>query len=120
MKYPTTAVIALTLLLPVISLRASVVQTATPDAGAGITVKVEASHPWVDSGMTVRKGDRLTFTADGTIQWGSKSDQVAGPEGHGAKSGKLGAGGLIGRIGFTGKPFPIGNIHTPIVMPSNG
>ena len=81
---------------------------------------MEASSPWVDSGLTVRKGDRLSFRADGTIQWGSKSDQVAGPEGHGAKPGKVGAGGLIGRVGFTGKPFPIGNIRTPIVMPSSG
>lgn len=123
MTHRTTATICLTLwtlLLPVISVRQGFGQVVSPEGTAGVTVHVEATHPWVDSGLTVRKGDRLSFTADGTIQWGTKSDQVAGPEGHGAKPGKVGAGGLIGRVGYSGKPFPIGNTRTPIVMPSSG
>ena len=44
----------------------------------------------------MRKGERVSFVAIGTIQWGSNPDQVAGPQGHGAKPGKLGVGGLIG------------------------
>jgi len=68
----------------------------------------------------VRKGERLSFEASGTIRWGKKPDQVAGPEGHGAKAGKLGVGGLIGRVGYNGKPFPIGNTRRPIVMPKSG
>ena len=121
MTHRTTATICLTLwtlLLPVISVRQGFGQVVSPEGTAGVTVHVEATHPWVDSGLTVRKGDRLSFTADGTIQWGTKPDQVAGPEGHGAKPGKVGAGGLIGRVGYSGKPFPIGNTRTPIVMPS--
>ena len=85
-----------------------------------MTVTVEATHPWVDSGLIVRKGERLSFKADGTIQWGAKPDQAAGPEGHGAKPGKLGVGGLIGRVGYNGEPFPIGSTRTPIVMPKSG
>jgi len=27
---------------------------------------------------------------------------------------------LIGRVGYTGKPFPIGNTRTPIAMPASG
>ena len=84
------------------------------------TVTVDAKHPWVDSGLTVHKGERLTFEADGTIQWGAKPDQVTGPEGHGAKPDKVGAGGLIGRVGFNGRPFAIGKTRTPIVMPKDG
>jgi hypothetical protein len=60
---------------------------------ARATVTVEATHPWVDSGLTVQKGERVSFAASGMIHWGSKPDQVAGPEGHGAKPGKLGVGG---------------------------
>ena len=68
----------------------------------------------------MRKGERLSFAASGTIRWGGKPDQVAGPEGHGAKPGKLGVGELIGRVGFTGKPFAIGSIRTPVTMPQSG
>jgi hypothetical protein len=35
-------------------------------------------------------------------------------------AGKLGVGGLIGRVGYNGKPFPIGSTRTPIAMPTNG
>ena len=83
------------------------------------TVTVDAGHPWVTSGVTVRKGDRLVFKAEGTIRWGAQPDQVAGPNGHG-KAGKLGPGGLIGRIGSTGRPFAIGASEAPIVMKKEG
>src|ERR1700731_3923784 len=120
MRHPTVAAISLTLLLPIVSPCQGFTQVASPENAASVTVKVEATHPWVDSGLTVRKGERLSFSADGTIQWGTKPDQVAGPDGHGAKAGKLGAGGLIGRVGYTGKPFPIGSTRSPIVMPKSG
>ena len=94
-------------------------QAASNGASKG-TVTVDAAHPWVDSGMTVRKGERLSFEATGTIQWGPQATQVAGPEGHDAKAGKIGKGGLIGRVGMTGKPFAIGNTRMPFVMPKNG
>jgi len=120
MKHRTIAAICLTLSLPVISLRQGLGQQVLPADTTSLTVNVQATHPWVDSGLTVQKGDRLLFTAEGSIQWGTKSDQVAGPEGHGAKAGKLGVGGLIGRVGYNGKPFPIGSTRTPIVMPKSG
>jgi hypothetical protein len=107
------------LLLAVLSLRLAA-QVMTPEGTARTTVTVEATFPWVDSGLTVRKGERLSFEARGTIRWGKKPDQVAGPEGHGAKAGKLGVGGLIGRVGVTGKPFPIGTTRTPLTMPQSG
>jgi hypothetical protein len=114
------AEISLTLLLPIMSLRQGISQEALPQGTASVTVKVDATHPWVDSGVTVRKGEPVSFTPNGTIRWGTKPEEVAGPEGHGGKAGKLGVGGLIGRVGYNGKPFPIGKPHVPIVMPKSG
>lgn len=94
-------------------------QIAPPDEPT-VKVTVDAAHPWVDSGLTVSKGERLSFAAEGTIQWGAQPGQVAGPQGHDAKAGKLGKGGLIGRVGMTGKPFAIGTTRTPLMMPKNG
>jgi hypothetical protein len=120
MRSHPAAAITLTMLLSVVSLRQGVGQVTPPKGQARATVTVAATYPWVDSGLIVRKGERLSFEASGTIRWGSKPDQVAGPEGHGAKAGKLGIGGLIGRVGFTGKPFPIGSTRTPVTMPQSG
>ena len=96
-----------------------VVQNAAAPATRA-TVTVDASHPWVGSGLTVRKGERLAFETHGTIQWGPRPDQVAGPEGHAGKPGTVGAGGLIGRVGTTGKPFAIGHATAPLIMPKAG
>jgi len=120
MRHPTMAEIGLTLLLPTMSLHQGIGQGAPRQDTASVTVKVDATHPWVDSGVIVRKGQAVSFTTDGTIQWGNKPEEVAGPEGHGGKGGKLGVGGLIGRVGYNGKPFPIGNPRVPIVMPKGG
>jgi hypothetical protein len=115
MRYRAVAAVSVTVLIAIVSPR----QVAAAGA-ANATVTVDARHPWVDSGLIVRRGERLSFQADGTIQWGTKPDQVAGPEGKGGKAGKLGTGGLIGRVGFSGKPFPIGSTRTPIAMPKSG
>jgi len=94
-------------------------QPVPPGPATKATVTVDARYPWVDSGLVVHKGQRLAFAATGTIQWGLKPDQVAGPDGRDAKPGKIGVGGLIGRVGYSGKPFPIGT-RTPIAMPKDG
>jgi hypothetical protein len=120
MRHRTVAAISLTFLLAIVSPRQAFGQVASPASAADAMVMVDAKYPWVDSGRAVRKGERVTFQADGMIHWGTKPDQVAGPEGHGAKAGKLGVGGLIGRVGYSGKPFPIGSTRTPIVMPKSG
>lgn len=89
-------------------------------APVGATVTVDGRHPWIDSGLLVRKGEALAFQAAGTIQWGTRPDQVAGPDGHGSKAGRVGPGGLIGRIGINGRPFAIGATHAPVVMSKGG
>jgi len=119
MRHRTIGAISVTLLMLIQVMLVAAGQVVSP-AVATATVTVDATHPWVDSGLIVRKGERLSFEADGVIHWGNKPDQVAGPAGHGEKSGRLGVGGLIGRVGYNGKPFPIGSTRTPIPMPKSG
>src|SRR4029077_11696282 len=85
MKGHRTATVGLAMLLAVAVVCRTLGQAAPSEATPIVTVTVDATHPWIDSGLTVRKGERLSFEATGTIQWGSDPDQVAGPEGHGAK-----------------------------------
>jgi hypothetical protein len=114
------ASVSLTFVLSLIFGNPGIGQLASSDDAPIATVTVDAKHPWVDSGVIVRKDEPLSFKAEGTIRWGDKAPHVAGPDGAGAKPGKVGAGGLIGRVGYNGKPFPIGGRHTPIVMPKDG
>ena len=121
MRSRPVAALCVIVLLPIGTVPHRHHQRTSPTGTASVTVTVEATHAWIDSGLTVRKGERLSFQASGTIRWGAKPDQVAGPGGHAAKAGKLGVGGLIGRIGPTsGKAFAIGDTQTPIVMPKSG
>ncbi len=114
------------LMLSLLSLVWSVAPTRTagqepsPADTARVTVTVDGAHPWVDSGLVVHKGERLVFKADGTIRWGDKPDQVTGPDGKNPKPGRVGVGGLIGRVGYNGKPFSIGNARVPVIMPKEG
>jgi hypothetical protein len=119
MKHRVIAVLGMAVCFPLVALCDGLGQAASSDTSK-VTVTVSAAHPWLASGLSVTKGERLSFAAEGTIQWGAQPDQVAGPEGHDAKAGKLGKGGLIGRVGTTGKPFAIGNTRTPLVMPKTG
>ena len=118
MKHCIVAALSVTLWLPVIAYGRSAGQAVSPERSLSVTV--DAEHPWVDSRLSVRKGERVSFEADGTIRWGAEPGQVAGPEGHDGKAGKLGQGGLIGRVGYNGKPFAIGRMRAPIAMPKSG
>ena len=86
-------------------------------------VRVEATQPWTDSGITVKKGDRIAFRATGQIQW--VAGQTAGPDGNDATRRPdypvtaMPVGGLIGKVGNSA-PFPIGSNSQPIVMPADG
>jgi hypothetical protein len=97
--------------------------TAAPVAPG--TVQVPANQAWTDSGLTVKKGDRVSFNATGQIAFGQSPGQTAGPDGNGDVRGPqfpvpvMPVGGLIGRVG-AGTPFPIGSNTQPIVMPADG
>lgn len=92
--------------------------------GAGIAVSPKQA--WTSTGMTVRKGESLTFNANGEIQLSTNADDVA--TAFGSKTGRKApnapmpnvlAGALIGRVGTNGEPFAIGSGVT-IAMPESG
>ena len=97
---------------------------ATP--AGGNTITVNANQPWTPTGITVRKGDRLSLSTTGQVQLSADSNDVATPDG--ARSGRYAArsrmprtlaGALIGRIGTNGQPFGIGS-QTSITAPAAG
>jgi hypothetical protein len=99
------------------------------DRGAGggdpqASVRVEANQRWTDTGLMVQPGERIAFSASGTIEYGKGMN--AGPDGDKGVSPRAGyairdmpVGGLIGRVG-NGAPFAIGSTQTPINMPVGG
>jgi hypothetical protein len=96
----------------------------TPAVPGAITVA--ASQPWTSTGLTVRKGQRLTFSTTGEVQLSDDANDIANADGSknaryapNAQMRTVLAGALIGRIGPTGQPFAIGNQPT-IVAPASG
>lgn len=97
-------------------------QTAT---GAGTTVHVAANRAWTPTGITVQKGQTITFASSGQVQLSTNGGDVAGVTGasghqvsaRGSLPGVPG-GALIGRIG-NGRPFGIGD-QASIVAPATG
>ena len=95
--------------------------TQTLPAAIGTTggsLTVPANQQWVATGLNVRRGERLTITANGEVQLSADSSDVANPsgstKGRYAQNAPLPttlAGALIGRIG-NGKPFGIGSNAT--------
>jgi hypothetical protein len=97
---------------------------ATPSVAGAITV--QANQPWTSTGITVKKGQRVTFTTTGEVQLSDNAADVANA--NGAKDGRLAAnspvrqaaaGALIARVG-NGAAFPIGLNNAPVTMPANG
>jgi hypothetical protein len=93
-----------------------------PAAGA---VQVNANQQWNDTGVDVRKGDRVAFRTTGAINFGPNQGQNAGPDGNAdARNAAypvpvMPAGGLIGKVANSA-PFPIGANSQPITMPADG
>ncbi len=93
----------------------------------GPALRVLANRPWTDTGIVVRRGDRVSFRASGQIQFGDSDRDVAGAEGnpryridpYELPVRSMPIGGLIGRVG-NNAPFPVGSNTNPIVMPEDG
>ena len=85
-----------------------------PDLASALAImRLEPNQPWTDTGLTVRKGERLFFTATGEIYWAA-SGTTTGPDGlNGLVGWRVGRGGLVGRVGDAGKPVWIGGRTTP-------
>jgi Ca2+-binding EF-hand superfamily protein len=97
-----------------------------PVGTAGRTVVVSARERWTDTGIIVRRGDVLTFNADGSIQLSSNSNDTASPSG--SASGRRApdspvnthpAGGLIARIGNSA-PVYVGDRANSLRAPVAG
>ena len=89
------------------------------------TVHVAANRAWTPTGVTVKKGQPIQFSASGQVQLSTDANDTAPLNGRagrqvsasGSLPGVLG-GALIGRVG-NGKPFGIGE-QTMIMAPATG
>ena len=95
-----------------------------PATGDGVVVS--AQQKWTPSGLTVRKGDRLNFTASGEIQLSADGNDVANAGGAQSQRKAAGsplpnayAGALIGRVGTNGPVFAIGS-QASLTVQENG
>jgi len=96
---------------------------STGSSGAqGVTVS--SQQQWTPTGITVRRGDGVTFNASGEIHIGSEGNPAIGVNGlsgvlaPGAPIANGASGALIGRVGNSA-PFLIGN-QTRVQMPASG
>jgi hypothetical protein len=113
-----------------------VTQAPATQAARAVTVHVDATQPWTDTGLSVSQGDRVSFHASGQVQVNGR--QVATPDGSNVtatnrsrQGGNRGSGydgypipgapvgALVGRIGNS-EPFGIGTQTQPLVMPESG
>jgi hypothetical protein len=102
---------------------------ATSGVAPNGAIIVAANQPWTDTGINVRRGDRVSFNTTGQIRvtLGGEAEGVAGPDGSGAFQGSrarypvpsMPVGGLIFKVGNSA-PSPIGSNSQPITMPANG
>lgn len=76
---------------------------------AGDLIVVDATQPWIDTGINVRAGDLITFDTEGTVRLSDDANDVAEARGHragrraaDAPLARAPAGSLIARIGNQG------------------
>jgi hypothetical protein len=84
-----------------------------PNNAQGVTVN--SQQQWTPTGLTVRRGEWVTFSSSGEVKIGGDGDPTVGPNGMannatapGAPVAGGAAGALVGRIG-NGPAFLIGN-----------
>jgi len=87
-------------------------------------VRVPANASWVATGITVRKGDVVSFDTTGEVQLSDNAADRARSAGTNRKAQfaplpDASAGALIGRIGNNGRPFGIGD-QASVPMPEAG
>jgi hypothetical protein len=95
-------------------------QSRVPAGG----VRVPAASSWVATGLTVRRGDIVSFDTTGEVQLSDNTADRAKPAGTTrpaplAPMPSVNAGALIGRIGGNGQPFGIGD-QASVPMPGAG
>lgn len=98
---------------------------ASKDPLPANAVRVPANSAWVATPLTVKKGDRVSFSATGKIQLSDNAEDVANPAGALSQRMAAGsplpqnfAGALIAKVGNSA-PFPIGDTGM-VTMPADG
>jgi hypothetical protein len=97
---------------------------ATSGAATGPGITIPSQQQWTPTGVTVRRGEWVSFNASGEIHIGSEGNPAIGVNGlpgviaPGAPVANGASGALIGRVG-NGAPFVIGN-QSRVQMPSAG
>ena len=90
---------------------------------SAVNIRVNGNEQWVDTGIDVRRGDRIQFNTSGQVSYAP--DQRANAAGvRGSTSGgypvpMMGAGGLIAKVGDS-SAFPVGEGSRQLTMPSDG
>jgi hypothetical protein len=96
--------------------------TTTASAGGGLIVP--SQQQWTPTGLTVRRGEWITFNATGDVRIGGEGNSTAGPGGSatarapGSPLPNSPAGALVGRVG-DGAAFLIGSTNR-VLMPAAG
>jgi hypothetical protein len=92
----------------------------------GEGIAVPANQKWTPTGITVRRGEVLTFNSTGEARLSTDSSDVAHASGalsqryaQNAPLPRVFAGALIARVG-NGEPFPIGGPASTVTMPAAG
>lgn len=98
--------------------------SASSSTAAGPGITIPSQQQWTPTGVTVRRGDWVSFNASGEIHIGSEGNPAIGVNGlpgvlaPGAPVANGASGALIGRVG-NGAPFLIGN-QSRMQMPAAG
>jgi hypothetical protein len=98
---------------------------------ARLSVPIDVTVPWNDTGISIAAGDDLTISSSGTFNWGQNctSNCTASPNGEPWSNCKndtltfsapgLSCWSLVGKIGENGAPFEVGTSIT-IEGPASG
>ncbi len=102
-----------------------VYETGRPRGLRERNVAVSASEHWTDTGIEVRSGQQVYFTASGRVTWGK--DRRDGPDGERGSPRNPGrpipnrpGAALIAKVGSSGDPFYVGSDESAMRMRSSG
>jgi hypothetical protein len=114
---------------------AGIGNTGNVISGGGVqpdgSVTVNAADPWTSTGIRVRTGEMLNFSATREIRVGPGANDISNANGNPAISAggtlfrrlpvtRVPVGTLIAKVGNNGQPFELGAAPPPVRMPANG
>ncbi len=79
-----------------------------PDNSPPLIVTLLPSNAWLDTGLAVNAGERFLIRATGGVFWAARNSATDADGTGGDPGWRVGAGGLVARVGAEGKPFDVG------------